>query len=66
MTKIKPTYVKLTNNENFERSKIVIHITANIEDYLIKKDTKKIVEEKKVFKKKLIFGQWSMPKINGY
>jgi len=49
VTKVKPIYVELTNNENFEGSKIVIHITANIEDYLIKKDTKKIVEGKKGF-----------------
>lgn len=47
ISKITPLYLELTDNENFEGSKIVISISGYIEDYLIEKDTKKIVEGKK-------------------
>lgn len=47
ISKIKPIYLELTNNKDFEGSKIVISISAYIKDYLINKDTKKVVEGKK-------------------
>ncbi|MDT0559288.1 hypothetical protein RM697_11540 [Ichthyenterobacterium sp. W332] len=46
---IKPVYAEITDEENFEGSKIAFIITANIKDYLINRDTGKIVEGKNVY-----------------
>lgn len=46
---IKPLYLEISDSKNFEGSKIAFSITANIEDYLINKQTRKIVEGKKGF-----------------
>ncbi|WP_040250299.1 hypothetical protein [Psychroserpens mesophilus] len=47
ITNIKPLYLEISENENFEGSKIAFSICADIEDYLIDRDTRKTVEGKK-------------------
>ncbi len=47
--KIRPLYLELTRNSNYDGSKIVISISASIEDYLINKETQKVIEGKKGF-----------------
>lgn len=47
--KIKPLYIEIGNNSSLEGSKIALSISANIEDYLINRETKKVVEGKKGF-----------------
>ncbi|WP_027392642.1 hypothetical protein [Aquimarina latercula] len=42
--KIRPLYLELTNENDLEGSKIVISISGTIEDYLINRDTQKIIE----------------------
>lgn len=42
--KIKPLYIEITDEEDFKYSKIVVLITASIEDYLVNRDTYKIVK----------------------
>lgn len=43
--KIKPLYIEITNpSENFKYSKIAVMVTASIEDYLINRDSNKIVK----------------------
>ncbi|WP_299258123.1 hypothetical protein [uncultured Aquimarina sp.] len=49
INKIRPLYIELTNNSNYEGSKVVISISATIEDYLINKDTQKVIEGKRGF-----------------
>ncbi len=49
ISSIKPIYLEISDSDNFEGSKIAFEITANIEDYLIKKDTRKIVQGKRGF-----------------
>ena len=49
ISSIKPLYIEISNNKTFEGSKIAFSITANIEDYLINRDTKKVVQGKKGF-----------------
>ncbi len=49
ISSIKPMYLEISDEENFEGSKIAFEITANIEDYLIKRDTRKVVQGKKGF-----------------
>ncbi|WP_400077767.1 hypothetical protein [Winogradskyella sp. R77965] len=46
---IKPVYTEITNEDNFEGSKIAFVISANIKDYLVNRDTLKIIEGKDVF-----------------
>lgn len=41
---IKPLYIEISDQQNQEGSKIVVQITASIEDYLIERNTKKIVK----------------------
>ena len=47
ISKIKPLYIEVSNQENFEGSKIALSISAKIEDYLIDRDSKKVVVGKK-------------------
>ncbi|MCK8479714.1 hypothetical protein [Psychroserpens algicola] len=47
--KIKPLYLEISDDENFEGSKIAFSITANVEDYLIDRDTKRPVKGKRGF-----------------
>ncbi|GAA4962032.1 hypothetical protein [Algibacter aquimarinus] len=49
ISSIKPMYLEISDNDNFEGSKIAFEITANIEDYLIKRDTRRVVQGKKGF-----------------
>ncbi|MFD2564924.1 hypothetical protein [Aquimarina rubra] len=44
INKIRPLYLELTNNDNYEGSKIVISFSGSIQDYLIDKETRKVVE----------------------
>lgn len=47
--KIKPLHLDITDEENLEGSRIAFSITANVEDYLIHRDTLKVVEGKRGF-----------------
>lgn len=47
--KIKPLYIEISENDNYEGSKIAFSITANIEDYLVNRDTRQVVYGKKGF-----------------
>lgn len=49
ISSIKPMYLEISDEDNFEGSKIAFEITANIEDYLIEKNTRKIVQGKRGF-----------------
>jgi len=49
LKKIRPLYLELTNNNAYEGSKVVISISGTIEDYLINKDTQKVIEGKRGF-----------------
>lgn len=49
ISSIKPLYLEITDDDKFEGSKIAFSITANIKDYLINRDTKKVVEGKNTF-----------------
>lgn len=49
LSSIKPLYIELREDNNYEGSKIVIRLTGYIEDYLIDKQTKRVVEGKKGF-----------------
>ena len=47
ISNIKPLYLEISDEENFEGSKIAFSITGSIEDYLINRDTHKVVQGKK-------------------
>ena len=47
---IKPLHIHCTNEGNFENSRIVVSIEANMEDYLMERETGKVVEGKKGYK----------------
>ena len=47
--KIKPLYLEISDEDNYEGSKIAFSIDANIEDYLVERDTRRVVEGKKGF-----------------
>ncbi len=47
---IKPIHLRLTENENFEGSRIMYAIDANMEDYLVNIEDSSILEGKKGFK----------------
>ena len=47
--KIKPLYIEISSEDNYEGSKIAFSIDANVEDYLVNRDTRKVVEGKKGF-----------------
>lgn len=50
ISSIKPLYLEITNGEdNFEGSKIAFSITGSIEDYLINRETQKVVQGKQGF-----------------
>lgn len=44
---IKPLYLEITSDPSFDGSKVAMLINANIEDYLIDRTTKRVVEGKK-------------------
>ncbi|MFK7781837.1 hypothetical protein [Psychroserpens sp.] len=46
INKIKPLYLEISDDDNFEGSKIAFSITANVEDYLIDRDSRRIVKGK--------------------
>ena len=46
---IKPIYAEILDENNFEGSKVAFLISANIKDYLIDKDTRKVVEGKAAY-----------------
>lgn len=37
-------YIEISEEENFKYSKIAVSITANIEDYLVNRDTRKVIK----------------------
>jgi len=45
--KIKPLHLEITDQENLEGSRIALSIEADVEDYLIERDTNKVVEGKR-------------------
>lgn len=47
ISKITPLYLELTDEPNFEGSRIGIAIDVDAEDYLVERDTNKVVEGKK-------------------
>jgi hypothetical protein len=47
ITKIRPLYLEISEEPDFENSRIAIAITVVAEDYLIDRDTQKVVEGKK-------------------
>lgn len=47
---IKPLHVRLTNQPNFEGTRIMYLINAHMEDYLVKVDDSSVIEGKKGFK----------------
>ncbi len=49
ISSVKPLYLDITDEENLEGSRIAFSITANIRDYLMHKETKKVVEGSKKF-----------------
>ncbi|MEP1487650.1 MAG: hypothetical protein ABJK28_04420 [Algibacter sp.] len=49
ISSIKPLYLEISDNGKFEGSKIAFIITANIKDYLINRDSKKVVEGKNTY-----------------
>lgn len=48
--KMKPLHVVCSNQENFEESRIVMSIEANMEDYLAERESGRVVEGKKGYK----------------
>lgn len=44
LSSIKPLYLDIADEENFEGSRIAFLITADVEDYLMHRETKKVVE----------------------
>lgn len=49
ISNIKPLYLEITNDQNFEGSKIAFSITGSIEDYLLDLKTSKVVQGKRGF-----------------
>lgn len=60
---IKPLYLEISNQNNLEGSKIAFSITGNIEDYLINRETKRVVQGKKGFNDETKI--WIMEYTNG-
>lgn len=63
ISRIKPLYLEISEEENLKGSKIAFSITGNIEDYLINRDTKRVVEGKKGFNDETKI--WIMEYTNG-
>ncbi|MBR9846873.1 MAG: hypothetical protein GYB35_12565 [Algicola sp.] len=70
ITNIKPLYLEISEAENFEDSKIAFSITANIEDYLIDRDSRRIVKgkngynsEEKIWIMEYTEGKWLLDDI---
>ncbi len=47
INKIKPLHLRVSEEDNFEDSRIMMRVDANMEDYLFDKDYNKVVEGKK-------------------
>jgi hypothetical protein len=67
---IKPLHLEITENENLEGSRIAFLICANVEDYLINRETGKVVfgrkgyqEEEKIWILELTNGKWLLDDI---
>lgn len=67
---IVPIHIRLTNDPDFEGTRIVYSITAEMEDYLVKEDNSAIIEGKKGFNNVetvwtivLIDGSWKVDNI---
>ncbi|APQ17529.1 Tim44 domain-containing protein [Maribacter hydrothermalis] len=67
---VKPLYLEISENENLEGSRIAFLITANIMDYMINRDTNKIVQgsnkfddEDKIWILEYTEGQWVLDDI---
>ena len=63
ISRIKPLYLEISEEKNLEGSKIAFSITGNIEDYLINRDSKRVVEGKKGFNDETKI--WIMEYTNG-
>ena len=63
ISRIKPLYLEISEEKNLEGSKIAFSITGNIEDYLINRDNKRVVEGKKGFNDETKI--WIMEYTNG-
>lgn len=68
--KISPLYMEISDADNFEYSKVAFAIKANVEDYLIDRDSSKVVygkkgfhEETKVWIMQYIDGVWLLDNI---
>lgn len=67
---IKPLHLDITDEPNLEGSRIAFSITASVEDYLIHRETKKVVEgkrgfgdEEKIWIMEYANGQWKLDDI---
>jgi len=70
ISKIKPLYLEVSEEENYEGSKIAFSITANIEDYLVNRDTREVVygkkgynDEEKIWIMEYTEGKWLLDDI---
>lgn len=68
--KVKPLHLEITDKNNLEGSRIAFAITSNIEDYLINRETGKVVygkkgyqEEEKIWFLEYIEGKWLLDEI---
>ncbi len=67
---IRPIHLRLSNNKNFDGTRIMYLIDANMEDYLVSKEDSSVIEGKKGFKDvetvwtlKLEEGNWKVDNI---
>ncbi len=60
--KIKPVYLYYSDNEGGENSKVVLSISANMEDYLFNKKTLQVVKGEKGFKS--VETYWTLTLVN--
>lgn len=63
INKIEPILVRLSDRDDFERSRIIYSIDANMEDYLVKIDNSSVIEGKKGFHD--VETAWTFQFING-
>ena len=63
-------YLEISEEENYEGSKIAFSITANIEDYLVNRDTREVVygkkgynDEEKIWIMEYTEGKWLLDDI---
>lgn len=63
INKIEPIHVRLSDRDDFERSRIIYLINAKMEDYLVKIENSSVIEGKKGFRN--IETAWTFQYING-